>query len=183
MQISQRDKTALTVAAVALAVFVLLQFLVFPVWDSWQQAPGSVAVEAKKLEKFREIAQTLRSRKAKVSAVEAKVREAEGGLLKNKTAPLASAELAELVQRLTAARAIDVRSSDFLPAKPLSPEYVQVPLALHFQCRLDQFVNLLKDMATNQKYLTVRWLAVQSGGAKDKTVTVSMQVAGVMRAS
>jgi len=88
----------------------------------------------------------------------------------------------EVVNELAAASSIEARSSEFLPAKPLSAEYVQVPLGLNFQCRLDQFVSLLNGIAQSPKYLAIPKLMVQYVGTKNKLIAVNMQIAGVLRA-
>jgi hypothetical protein len=181
MQLGQRDKMALAVAGIAVALFAMFDFAIFPVWDSLQQKRTALPVQEKKLEKYREVARTAGIRNAEVISVEARLWDAEAGLLASKTSALASAELQELMKQLTAAQSIEVRSSEFLPTKPLNPEFMQVPLGVQFQCRLDQLVNLLRELRGSTKFLSVPRLQIQSTGSKEKLVNVSMQIAGIMR--
>ena len=181
MQMGQKDKIALTAGGIAVALFVMFEFAVFPIWDSLQEKRETLPIQEKKLEKYREVARTAGLRSAEAASVETRLREAEGGLLASKTAALASAELQELMKQLTSAESIEVRSSEFLPAKPLSPEFAQVPLGIQFQCRLDQFVNLLKAIVGGPKSLAVPRLLIQPIGGKEKLVSVNMQIAGIMR--
>ena len=182
MQIGQRDKLALWAAGIALTLFVAFKFAVFPIWDSLQEGRVNWPIEEKKLEKYRAVAQTVGLRNAEASTSDARLRAAESSLLTNKTAALASAELQDIVKQLTAADSIEVRSSEFLPAKPLGGDYMEVPVGLQFQCHLDELVNFLKNTAESPKYLTVPRLLIQPGAGKEKIVTVNMQIAGIMRA-
>src|SRR5258706_6731905 len=110
MQLAKRDRLALMLAGIAVALFVLMDFAVLPIWDSLQERRDSLPIQEKKLEKYREVAATVGIRGAEVSAVEGRLKQAEGGLLDNKTAAMASAELQGLAKQLTVAQSIDVRS-------------------------------------------------------------------------
>src|ERR1700675_1855651 len=100
MQIRKKDKIALIAGGVGVVLFVLFQYVVFPVWDRLGESGADLSVKEKKLEKFREVARTRGLRNTEVSSAEAKLREAESSLLTSKTVPLASAELQQLVQQL-----------------------------------------------------------------------------------
>ena len=177
-----KDKKALALAGIAVALYAALQFAVFPVWDALQERRDNLPIEERKLEKYRAVVKTVELRRAEAASVDAKLQEAEKGLLTGDTAALASAELQQLAKQLSAAESIDIRSNDFLPAKPAGGEYVRVPLGLQFQCRLDQLINFLSDISASPKRLTVSRLFVQSGGTKDKQVSVGMELAGFMHA-
>lgn len=181
MRMSQKNKTALKAVGIAVALYLIFQFGFFPLWDSLQEARASLPMQEKKLEKYQEITRTAGLRNTEASSAEARLREAEGGLLTSKTAALASAEMQDLMNQLTAAKSIEVRSSEFLPAKPLGVEYVQVPLGLNFQCRLDQLTSLLDAIGNGPKYFAIPKLIIQFIGAKDKQIMVNMQIAGIMR--
>lgn len=181
MQIGQRDKTALKLVGIAVALYVIFEFALFPVWDSLQQARESLPVQEKKLEKYLELTRTAALRSAEASSAEARLQEAEGKLLSSKTPALALAEVQEMMNKLTEAKSIEVRSSEFLQPKPLGAEYMQVPLGLNFQCRLDQLAGFLDDISGGPKYFAIPKLLIQYNGAKDKQVLVNMQIAGIMR--
>src|ERR1035437_7757390 len=114
----------------------------------------------RKLDKYGAVARTAEVRRAEAASVNARLQEAERGLLTSETTALASAELQQLAKQLTAAESIDIRSNDFLPAKPAGGEYMQVPLGLQFQCRLDQLINFLTDISASQRRLAVSKLFV-----------------------
>jgi hypothetical protein len=182
MQIRERDKKALAAAVAALAVFAIFRFGIFPVWDRWQDEHVNLPVRERTLAKYREAVETSALWKTKAEVQQGRLRDAEAGLLTSATPALGSAELQDWIKQLTAGQGIEILSSDFLPPRPLGSEYLQVPLGLRFDCRLDQLVNLLGQLSQGAKSLAVSRLSVQATGEKDKRVNVTMSVAGMMRA-
>ena len=182
MTLRRQDKTALQIGGGAVIVFLVMQFAVLPVWDGMQENREALPILEKRLEKSRKVALMAGMQSAAASSLEAKLREAEGGLLTSATAGLASAELQEWAKQIGSAESIDIRSNQFLPAKPLSAEYTQVPLGLDFQCRLDQLAGFIARIAEGPKYVAVQKLVIQSGNSKERVLSIYLQIAGVMRA-
>jgi hypothetical protein len=177
-----KDKKALLVLGFVIALYTTLQFAGLPLWDALQERGDNLPVVERKLEKYRAVARTAELSRAEAASVETKLQEAEKGLLASKTPALASAELQQIANQLTAAESIDIRSNQFLPVKPVGNEYIHIPVVLQFQCRLDQLVNLLTDVSAHQKRLAVSNLYIQALGGKDKQLTVAMELSGFMRA-
>ena len=182
MKFAEKDKKALLIAGIAIALYAAAQFAVFPLWDTLQERRENLPIVERKLEKYHAVVRTAELRRAEAASVETRLQEAERRLLTSETAALASAELQQLANQLTAAESISIRSNQFLPAKPVGSEYIQIPVVLQFQCRLDQLVNLLTDFSGHQKHLAVSRLNIQTLGGKDKQVTVGMELSGFMRA-
>lgn len=183
MPLQQRDKRALAVAGAAVALFLLLQFAVLPLWDGWQQGRRNLPVQERTLLKYRQAVETAGLRSAEATSLEARLREEEAGLLSSDSAALASAELQDVVKQLTAAQSISIGSSNFLPTKPLGGDYVQVPLGVQFPCQLDQLVNLLQALAQSPKNLRVLRLQIQATNVAEKLLQVNLTVGGVMRSN
>ncbi|MBI4460966.1 MAG: hypothetical protein HY648_13035 [Acidobacteria bacterium] len=183
MPLRQRDKKALAVAAAAVALFLLFQFVVFPLWDGWQQARANLPMQERTLLKYRQAVEGIGVRGAETASLEFRLREEEAGLLSSDSAALASAELQDLVKQLTEAQSLPVVSSNFLPTRPLGAGYAQVPLGVQFQCHLDQLVNLLQALAQSPKNLRVLRLQIQAVDIGEKLLQVNLTVGGVMRAT
>ena len=181
MEINQRDKRALWAVGVALALFVSFRFGIFPAWDLLQEASVNLPDRQKTLEKYREVIQAAELRRTEISSLEAQLREAEASLLASETSALASAEMQELVKQLMAAQSIEIRSSAFLPVRPLGDDYLQVPLGLQFHCSLDQLASFLEEIGRGPKRLAISNLALQTANAREKLISVNMNVAGIMR--
>ena len=183
MPLQQRDKRALAVAGAAVALFLLFQFAVFPLWDGWQQGRINLPVLERTLLKYRQAVAATGLRNAEATSLETRLREEEAGLLSSDSAALASAELQDVVKQLTAAQSIPIGSSNFLPTKPLGADYVQVPLGVQFPCQLDQLVNLLQALAQSPKNLRVLRLQIQATNVAEKLLQVNLTVGGVMRSN
>ncbi len=182
MKIGHRDKIALGGAVVAVVLYLVFQFVLFPAWDSMQEQSSNLPDQEAKLRKYLQIAQTATARSAEASNVDARLREAEGSLLASKSPALASAEMQQLGQQLTAAVSIEFRTSEFLAPKPLSDDYTAIPLGLQFQCRLDQLLDLLKAIGESPKVLAIPRIQIQAMVNKEKLLNVSLQISGIMRA-
>ena len=179
--IHQRDKRALLSAGIAAALFLLLEFGALPVWDGWQAERANLPVRERTLLKYRNAVATRALRDAEGATLEARLREAEAGLLTGETPAIASAELRQWIQQLASEHSIEVRSSQFLPAKPLGDDYWQVPLGLQLQGRMDSLVSFLKACGSGPKVLSVTQLSIGGSGSKEKLLTVSLTVAGMLR--
>jgi len=177
---SGRDKRALTIAGIAAAIFLLLAYGAFPVWDAWQAERGGLPVREQTLRKFREAVESRPLREAENATLEARLREAEAGLLTGDTPAIAGAELREWIQQLAADSSMEIVSSQFLPARPLGNDYWQVPLGVQMKGRLDSLLNFLKACGSGAKTLSVARLQIQRLGDAQKSVQVNLTVAGVL---
>ena len=180
--IHPREKRALLIAGIAAALFLLLEFGALPVWDGWQAEQANLPVRERTLLKYRNAVATKAARDTEGATLEARLREAEAGLLTGETPAIASAQLREWMQQLASEHSTEVRASQFLPAKPLGDDYWQVPLGLQLQGRMDSLVSLLKACEGGPKVLSVTQLSiVSSANNKGKILTVNLTVAGVLR--
>jgi hypothetical protein len=182
MAIRPRDKRALQLGAMALTLWVVLRFVVFPAWDRWQQERAELPLRETALVKYRQALAGFSADQRTAQALQDRLRQTESGLLESTTAALAAAEFQDWVRQATARHDIALQSSQFLAVRPQPEGYAQVPLGLQFQCRLDQLVNFLAELRTGARLVAVPRLQIQStGNPAERTITVSMTVAGVIR--
>lgn len=177
---SRRDQRALGVAGLAAGVFLLLEFGAFPVWDAWQAERAGLPVREQTFRKFREAVESRSLREAEQALLETRLREAEAGLLTGDTPAIAGAELREWIQQLADEHSLEVLSSQFLPARPLGEDYWEVRLGVQLRSRLDSLVNFLKACGSGSKTLRVTALNLQRLGDREKSLTVSLNVAGIL---
>jgi hypothetical protein len=178
---SRRDKRALTIAAIAGGIFLLLEFGALPIWDAWQAERGALPVREQTFVKFRDAVASRAVREAENVTLATRLREVEAGLLNSDTPALASAELREWVQQLAREHSLEVLASQFLPVKPLGADYWQVPLNVQVKGRLDSLVSFLKACGAGSKTLSVTRMSIQRLGDPDKSLNVSLTLAGVLR--
>ena len=178
---SQRDRRALTMAGIAVAVFLTLEFGVLPVWDRMQAEREGLEVREQTFLKFREAVESKAEREAGKALFEGQLRGAEAGLLPGETPAIASAELRARVQQLAAEHGMEVVSSRFLPERPLGEEYLQVPLGLQLKGRIDNLVRFLQASGSGTTTLSIVELRIRGiGNDKEKLLNVDLTVAGIL---
>ena len=182
-----REKRALAVLALGLGVFLLAQFVLFPLMEAAGKRRASLPMKEKALRKYRTLAALIGPRETDWRNFQARLADAEKGLLDSRAAALASAELQERVKKLLDQHGIETRGVDFLPVKPLKPVeagYSAVPLGVSFECTLDQLTNFLIAAAAGPKILALEQLVVNASPARPdrpkKMVTVRMTLRAVM---
>jgi hypothetical protein len=175
-----RDKRALTLAAIAAAIFAGLQFGVLPVWDRMQAERDGLAVREQTLLKYREAIESKDSREAAAGALERRLQEAERGLLSGGTPAIASAGLRQQVQQLAEEHGMEVVSIQFLPERQLSNDYLQTPLGVQLKGRIDGLARLLEACESGSTTLSVLGVTIQSTDDKQKILNVNLRVAGIL---
>ena len=180
--LAERDKRALRVLAVALALAIL-----------WQMGRsftglGGLATEAilESLEQRYTLAQQLAARQP------AREREArqraralarlETGLLKSASPALAQAELRTAMSDLLEQAGIELEGSSFAPPET-SGMYGAVPLGVEFTCGMDQLVALLASLATAETILAPRDLELRADHPETGSVRVRLTVEGYLETS
>ena len=175
-----RDKRALLLAGMAAAVFAGLQFGALPLWDNLQAERAGLAVREQTFQKFREAVASQAEREAEKALLEGRLREAEAGLLPGETAAIAAAELRTRVQQLAAEHGVEVVSSQFLAARPLGEDYLQVPLGVRLKGRIDGVTNFLRACGTGTTALSVLQLGIQGTADAEKSLNINLTVAGIL---
>src|SRR5579863_3648153 len=136
--------------AVALFAVALVLGLVVRFWpDSSQSAVVSpsaetIAAAEKRLARARDVAATVPPREAILKKAQGELAQREKGLLVADTAAQAQAQLLQIMRGLAGVEIppIDLRSEAF-GIRPLGDSYGEASVALGFECRIDQLVNLL----------------------------------------
>jgi Tfp pilus assembly protein PilO len=180
-KLSEKDSRALKLAATAVALFLLLQFLVLPAWDDMQAARQEIPLKEQTLAKYRRVIALAGTQEQQADQMGQRLREAETGLLQAPTDALAAAELEKLLKEKAEAQGIQLRSSDFQKSVPGQDGYRQIPIGLQFQSRVEQFVNFLAVLQASDRVLSIPRLNVQPAGGNLKELQVTMTVGGWMK--
>lgn len=186
--LAAREKRALAALAVAALLFALLDFIALPVVDNAGQLHAALPLKEKSLRKHQALIALAGSRETGWKGAQARLADAEKGLLESRTPALASAELQERVKQLLTQQELEARGATFLPVRPLGQAgsgYLTVPLSLTFECTVDQLANLLLAARADSKTLAVEQLQVDAAPSRpdrQKTVSVRLVVRGVMAA-
>jgi hypothetical protein len=181
-KLSWRDRIALGVGMGGVALFLLLNFGVLPLFE--QLGASSEGVQQKEVELRRDkrlVAEEQLERAALSTATE-RLKGLEAGLLESSTPSLASAEWQHLVGQLAESKGIELGSSELLRTQDLGAGYSLVTGRAQFRCRLDQLVDFLVALAGSPKLLSVTALsAFASQGDKEGRLNVQVTIAAAAR--
>jgi Tfp pilus assembly protein PilO len=181
--LSQRDRRALLILGAAVAVFLLLQFGVFPRTEGGGVSSAPIDLLERRLRRLQQLARQKPRAAAEAEAAARELAEMEKGLLKAATPALASAEMQQVVKELLTSQGIALQSSEFGPVKAAGEHYAQVPLTVVFTCGIEQWINWMTAVRNAPQILATEEMRLSLGDPKNKTVQVRMVVAGFIPAS
>lgn len=184
LPISQRDRRALILLGVSLAVTAILHFafrdnsagvaVVSPTVSR-----DGVALAQQRLIKLRQIASTAPAREAVLKQVNADLADRERGIIQADTAAQAQAALLEIARRVGKIEAVDVRGGE-LGAPKAFGDYGLVYATVTFDCHIEQLVNFLADLSQQPELVVPSEERITASNAKEKTMGVRIVLAGVV---
>ena len=174
-KLSRRDRIALTAAAVAAVLFMLLNFGVFPLFEHLGTSPEVVQQNEVELRRDMRLLAGAELEKTHLSAAGERLKGLEAGLLESPSPSLANAEWQRLVGQLADSKGIELGSSEFLRTQELDAGYSLVTGRVQFRCRLDQLVDFLVALAGFPRLLSVTSLTV-SGSQGDPQGKLNVQL-------
>lgn len=180
--LSERDRRALRVLAVALGLALL--------WQLGRTLPesGQAGTETslETLEQryllARQLAARQPAREREARQVARAVAQMEGGLLNSTSPELAQAEVRTAMSGFLERAGIELEGSSFA-APETAGLYDAVPLGVEFRCEMDQFVDLLASLANAETLLAPRKVELRSNGPEASSIRVRLTVEGYLRKS
>ena len=183
---AERDKKALKILGVALALFLLLQFgLPAPSTGGGGASVSSVSDDslAALEQNLAEMQARVRQRpvgQAELQWAEQSLASRESGLLDAANPALAQAEMRSLVGDLLNKEGIPLGNSRFGTPELEGLDYVQTPIDITFTCAIEQLVNLVAEVGNADKLLTTRRIRVRPENKDTKSIQVDMRISGYM---
>jgi hypothetical protein len=181
MTLAPRDQKALMILGAAMALWALLQFVVFP--DKSAPAAEAVSLSSAQLRQrltlLRQTAAVLPVREAFLKQSSADLADRERGIIPGDTAAQAQSELLQTATRVGKANQLDVRSGDFGAPKAFG-DYGTVYATVSFDCHIEQLLNFLADLTREQELIVPSEERISSNNPKEKTMTVRMVLAGIV---
>jgi len=175
---------ALKVAAVAVAVFLLADFGVLPLYDAAQTSSAGIEKQELTLRRYQRWVAGAASQQAAQKAAQEKLSTAEAGLLASSSESMADAEWQRVVRELAQQQGLELTSSEVLRIEKLSPDYALVTGRVALAAHLYQLVGLLVALANSPKLLDATSLAVRSlAGDPQERLQIEMTVSAAMRAA
>ena len=161
-KLSRRDRIALGAGVGAAALFILLNFGVFPLLERLDTSQEEVQKKEVELRRDKRLLAETELEKTHLSAAGERLKGLEAGLLESSSPSLANAEWQRLVGQLADSKGIELGSSELLRTQELGAGYSLVTGRVQFRCRLDQLVDFLVALAAFPRLLSVTGLSVIS---------------------
>lgn len=143
-------------------------------------AAESVPMAEARLKRLREIAATLPAREQQFQQAKTELEAREKGILKADTGAQAQAILQETLHRIGAANGIDIRGMEDARVRPLGNDYGEAMVFVRFNCRIEQLVNLLAQLANEPVILATNQIQITGSTTKEKMLQVRLGLSGVV---
>ena len=183
MALQEREKKLIPIGVAAM---IITLFVVF--WPSGDDAPKVVSMSEspelaeKRLAKTMQLVALAPAKEEEFKRAAAELERRERGMIQADTAAQAQAQLFQILRRIGRSQPapIDVRAVEIGQAKLFANDYGEVSVAVVFDCKVDQLVNMLADLAAQPELLATSDIRVSSGASKEKVMQVRLSVSGIV---
>lgn len=183
-RLSRREKTLLVVVGLAVALYLLLELLLLPFWDSLAETRADAEFQARRVRNYQRMLQQKDRVQFERGHLRRRTEFLEQGLLDSPGDALAGAEIQGLVRDVAAAQGLTVQNSDLAPVEAIGPRYGKVSTRISLSGGIHQVVDFIAAMGSGPKILFVedlRIAPVRPNHPKDKDIRVTLLVSGLKR--
>jgi Tfp pilus assembly protein PilO len=180
MRIQPRERKLIIAGGVAALLFLLVQYVVLPVWERRSTGPDDLAAAQKELRRQRELIAALKPVQNQAGLLEARLTTVERRLLPDQAPSKAGADLQAWVSQRATQQQIDVVRSEFLPPTQSADRYVRVPVQFELNGQITQIMQLFEGMLRSDRLISLEDMQINSAGAKDKRVRCTVVIATLM---
>lgn len=184
LKMKSRRERSLVLAALFTAVMVLtVKFIVNPILETQEQIREEIPVKLKQLEKYHQFIAEKSRFEENLKSVKALSSRSMAKLLAGDTAPLAAANLQDILKTLSAKNQIAIKSEKVLNPIP-NGSFEQIPVQIEFMSSITNLTNFLYDMEAYEKLLIPTDLDIRVINRRNpQDISVVIVVAGLMQAN
>jgi flagellar biosynthesis/type III secretory pathway M-ring protein FliF/YscJ len=181
MKVSKRDKKLLTAGAVAIAIFCVLKFGLFPLYDTLIERRKEIALKEQTREKYLKFLSEQADFQKRMTGRGKEEGLGQQSLLKGETTSLAAADIQKVVDEFAKESKVDMQSVKVLDSDT-KDDFVVIPVQIAFSSDLTRFVKFVRGIETDRKLLTIPELKIRvKNEQKPQDVSVTLTVAGYMK--
>lgn len=178
MNISRRDKKFLTVGALALLLFLVINYIIIPFIQSEREIREGTEQKEVTLEKYERIIAGRAEVEKQLAQVKKKQTQLNAKLLTGSTPSLAAADMQKMLEKIAATHDLEMKSVKVQDGEKQG-DLLTIPLEIRLQTDLERTRKFLADIEKSQKYLIVPSLKISVQNQRDpKEVIVTMVVTG-----
>jgi len=181
MKINPRERRFLTAGAIALAVFLVLRFGLFPVYDTFMEQKRDIVLKQKAKEKYLKFLQDQADTQKNQKGSSGEDSNLQKSLLKGETASLAAADIQKIIDGFARESKVEVQSVKVMDPEP-KDNFISIPVQVIFASDMTRMKKFIQSIESDRKLLTIPGLKIRvKNEVKDQGVTVTLQVAGFMK--
>lgn len=178
MNISRRDKKFLTVGALALLLFLVINYIILPFIQSEREIREGTEQKEVTLEQYERIIAGRAEVEKQLAQVKKKQTQLNAKLLTGSTPSLAAADMQKMLEKIAATHDLEMKSVKVQDGEKQG-DLLTIPLEIRLQTDLERTRKFLADIEKSQKYLIVPSLKISVQNQRDpKEVIVTMVVTG-----
>jgi Tfp pilus assembly protein PilO len=178
VNISRRDKKFLTIGAVALLLFLVVNYVIMPFMESEREIREGTEQKEVTLEKFEKIIAGRAEVEKQLAQLKKKQTQMNAKLLTGSTPSLAAADMQKMLEKISGTHDLELKSVKVQDGEKQG-DLLTIPLEIRLQTDLERTRKFLADIEKNQKYLIVPSLKISVQNQRDpKEVIVTMVVTG-----
>ncbi len=184
-RLSRRERTLLLWGGLAVALYLLLDLLLLPFWDSLAETRANAEFQARRVGNYRRMLQEQDRTRSELDRFRRRAQSLEQGLLESPGDALAGAEIQGLVRDVAAAQGLAIQNSALAPVKPLGSHYRKVSTRISLSGGIHQWADFVAAMGSGPRILFVEDLRispVRVDDPRNKDVRVTLSVSALKRA-
>ncbi|WP_457572835.1 type 4a pilus biogenesis protein PilO [Desulfolithobacter sp.] len=172
MTLDTRDRTALMIGALAVGLFVFLQFVVFPLAEKQRRLERGIAVREKSVQEMRDMQERYRQLHARVNSLQVQ--------LEKRSPDFSLFSFLEKMATMTGVkeRIVYMKPSTVQGDGPFRQNMVEMKLQ---GISLQQLVDLLKMVEAPENIVAIKRITIQENKKEQGMLDVIMQVVTVER--
>lgn len=183
MNISARDKKFLYAGGIALCIFLLIKFIIFPIADSVGEMRNEIELKEKKLAKYRKIISSQDEIQKKLRMLGQKEGVIRTKLFTGMTPSIVAADIQKIIRDMADKSTIDIKR-----VRVMDPEdrdtLVAVPVQIQFYSNMKQMVSFVQKIENHNKLFSVSDLTVRvRNRRRPDGVRVTMVLCGYMKST
>lgn len=178
MNITKRDKKILTIGMVAVALFLVFNYVISPFVESEKEIRERTQQQELTLQKYEKIISQQKEVEKKLAQIKKQQGQLTRKLLKGSTPSLAAAEMQEMLGQISKKHDLELKSVKVKDAEKAG-DFLAIPIEIRLTTDLNKTRKFLADLEKNQKYLIIPQLKISVKNQRDpQEVIVTIVVTG-----
>ena len=182
MNLQPREKGFLILGVLGVLVFLFLQFVALPHWDSSGSSSDRLFLAQNELRHSRELLASKQLRELEI-ALRSRLKEQEHRLLVAPDGNQAGAQLQRWLADHAKQQQLGLVRSEFLAPVAVGDSYVRIPVRLELNGRITQLTQFFTEVTSGEQIAEIEDLQINGAGDKEKNVHCAVVIAALMAKS